>query len=164
MVTLPLSQPDVMNVPHAPIEPDRSGLRQMTDNKKTDGQFLRVLVVEDNIHNQKVASFMLKKFDCHVVFANNGQECLDKVCEADFDIVFMDVQMPILNGYEATSAIRALSDNIKATVPIIAMTANALVGDEALCLDAGMNGYLSKPIIAAELERVIVQWGVEKNC
>jgi PAS domain S-box-containing protein len=105
----------------------------------------RVLLVEDNPANQKVARLMLERFGCDVTVAANGREALERISNNKYDLVFMDCQMPELDGYEATRRIRALADP-RAEVPIVAMTAHAMQGDREKCLAAGMNEYAAKPI------------------
>ncbi len=116
---------------------------------------LNILLVEDNLVNQKLATRLLEKAGHKVTIANNGQEALDMLENQSFDLVFMDVQMPVMNGFEATQRIR---DREKATgkhIPIIAMTAHAMKGDREKCLRTGMDGYISKPIQAEELYKTL---------
>jgi CheY-like chemotaxis protein len=118
---------------------------------------LRVLVAEDNGVNQMLAVRFLRKLGCDAVLADNGREALDAVAGGVFDLVLMDVQMPEMDGYEATTAIRAHPDQTIAALPIVALTAHATAADQARCLAAGMNGFLTKPLrldaLRAELER-----------
>lgn len=117
----------------------------------------RVLLVEDNIINQEVALTILEELGLDVDIANNGQESLDKIKQyPDYSIVFMDCQMPVLDGYEATKEIRKIEQH--KYLPIVAMTANAMVGDKEKCLECGMNDYLSKPINLNELKKIIKKW------
>ncbi|HEY9155134.1 MAG TPA: response regulator, partial [Opitutaceae bacterium] len=110
---------------------------------------LRVLVVEDNIVNQKVAGMQLKKLGYTAEFAGNGRVALEALGRSDYDLVFMDCQMPELDGYQTT---RRLRENPRYTnLHIIAMTANALEGDREKCLAAGMNDYIAKPIRESDL-------------
>ncbi len=118
----------------------------------------RVLLVEDNVVNQKVAGLLLRRAGCHVTLASNGREAVEAVQEQPFDLVFMDCQMPTMSGFEATQAIRELEDEERRCVRIVAMTANALVGDRERCLLAGMNDYLSKPVQLVDLERMLDRW------
>lgn len=120
---------------------------------------LRILLAEDNPGNQKVATYMLAKHGHSVKVAHNGREALEKVQQEDFDIILMDVQMATMDGFQATSAIRALEDRAKAGLPIIAMTAFAMKEDRERCLAAGMNGYITKPINARELIALIERLG-----
>jgi len=122
---------------------------------------LRVLLAEDTPANQKVALHVLSKRGHVVVVAENGREALERLGREDFDAVLMDVQMPVMDGFQATAEIRALRDARKARIPIIAMTAHALKGDEERCLKAGMNAYLSKPINGPEMIAVVERLGEE---
>jgi two-component system, sensor histidine kinase and response regulator len=115
---------------------------------------IRVLLAEDNPVNLKVAERMLEKAGCAVTSAGNGLEAVNACSENQYDLVFMDVQMPRMNGYDATRRIRQL-DNGMQHVPIIAMTANALKGDREKCLAAGMDDYIAKPVRPPELSEVL---------
>ena len=114
----------------------------------------RILVAEDNIVNQKVALRMLERLGYEPTLVPDGQAAVEQFAAAPYDIVLMDCQMPRMDGYQATGAIRGLSD-AGARVPIVAMTANAMVGDREKCLDAGMTHYLTKPISARALSAVL---------
>lgn len=118
----------------------------------------RILLVEDNQVNQLVAKKMLEKLGYTVITASNGQEAIQQLLMADYDLILMDCQMPLMDGYDATMAIRNLSHPVKAQIPIIALTANAMKSDEERCLSAGMNDYLSKPIRQEVLGRKIRKW------
>jgi CheY-like chemotaxis protein len=103
---------------------------------------------------------MLQKMGHEVVVAVNGRTTVDAVTQSRFDLVLMDVQMPEMDGFEATSAIRALEKQLRRdSTPVVAMTAHAMAGDRELCLSAGMDDYLAKPVDAAALSAVI-----EKFC
>jgi signal transduction histidine kinase/CheY-like chemotaxis protein len=117
----------------------------------------RVLVVDDNQVNRLVAHKMLGKLGCEVTEAENGAVAVRLVAECEFALVFMDCQMPELDGYAATAAIRAAETGRR--VPIVAMTANAMEGDRERCLVAGMDDYVTKPVSAAALTRVLAIWG-----
>ncbi len=117
----------------------------------------RVLLAEDNVVNQKVARRMLEAFDCRVDIAADGREALVMLRRFPYDIVFMDCQMPEMDGFEATREIRAQAGPT-ASIPIVALTANALSGDRELCLAAGMNDYVSKPISRDALQTVLERW------
>jgi PAS domain S-box-containing protein len=121
----------------------------------TPGRHLRVLLAEDSVVNQKLAVYLLEKWGHHVTVANNGHEAVARVQAEPFDMVLMDVQMPEMDGLEATAAIRQQEVGTRKHVPIVAMTAHAMVGDRERCLESGMDDYLSKPIRARELLAVI---------
>jgi two-component system sensor histidine kinase/response regulator len=107
-------------------------------------------VVEDNQVNQKVVTAILRKRGFVIELANDGREALAKLDSAgDFDLILMDVQMPALDGLEATRLIR--KDERWKHLPIVAMTAHAMTGDKERCLEAGMNGYISKPVHPSHL-------------
>jgi signal transduction histidine kinase/DNA-binding response OmpR family regulator len=119
---------------------------------------LRVLLVDDNAVNRKVATFILRKWQARVHEATNGVEALEALREFDFDIVLMDCQLPELDGYEATRQLRSAPGLYKnPNIPVVALTANALETDRGKCIAAGMNGYLSKPIDQARLAWVLAQ-------
>jgi two-component system, sensor histidine kinase and response regulator len=112
---------------------------------------LRILLVEDNLINQKVASRMLEKNGYVVVVAENGKEALRALDGQSFDAVLMDVQMPEMDGLEATAAIRAREQGTDRRLPIVALTAHAMNGDRERCLAAGMDGYITKPVQSPQL-------------
>ncbi len=115
----------------------------------------RILLTEDDPINQEVATTMLESMGYEVIVANNGADAVDTILQDDnIDLVLMDCQMPVMDGFNATRAIR----DKKVKTPIIALTANAMQGDRDLCLDAGMDDYLTKPIFQTDLSRVVQQW------
>ena len=114
-----------------------------------------MLLAEDTPANQKLVTYVLGKRGHSVEVAQDGQQALEAVGQQDFDVVLMDVQMPVMDGFQATQAIRKLADPKKARLPIIAMTAHALKGDAERCLEAGMDGYISKPVKAEELIELV---------
>ena len=119
-----------------------------------------MLLVEDNPINQKVAMHMLKRLNCEVELAEDGAIALDMIENKDYAIIFMDVQMPRVDGLEATAEIRRREMFAGKHRIIIAMTANAMVGDREKCLAAGMDDYISKPVLPPELARMIEKWTV----
>jgi two-component system sensor histidine kinase/response regulator len=118
---------------------------------------LRLLVAEDNPVNQKLAMALLKRRGHLPTAVDNGGEALEAWKRERFDAIFMDVQMPEMDGFEATAAIRAAERETGGHVPIVAMTAHAMQGDRERCLDAGMDDYLTKPISIREVDRVLQQ-------
>jgi PAS domain S-box-containing protein len=112
---------------------------------------LRILLAEDNHVNQMLAVRLLEKRGYHVQVANDGREALEKLKAADFDLVLMDVQMPVMGGFEATAAVREMEKSTGKHIPIVALTAHAVKGDRERCLAAGMDGYIGKPIRSEEL-------------
>jgi len=117
------------------------------DSTPADFSNCRILVVDDNSVNQMIARSMLQKQNCKVTCASNGLEAIDQLKTTPFDLVFMDVQMPIMDGFEATRMIRAgQAGEGNVGMKIIALTANAMKGDREACLEAGMDGYITKPI------------------
>jgi signal transduction histidine kinase/DNA-binding response OmpR family regulator len=120
-------------------------------------KFRRILVVEDNLVNQRLAKRLLEKLGCYVDLAANGLEALEATATIPYDLVLMDMQMPEMDGLEATATIRAREQGTDKHLPIIALTANAMQGDRAMCLEAGMDWYLAKPIQPKELVQTIDQ-------
>jgi len=129
-------------------------LAEIDDSKKTARAQFNILLAEDNLTNQKVSLKMLHASGFRASPVSNGKEALKAVKEGNFDLVLMDIQMPEVDGYSATAQIRNL-DSDKKDIPIIALTAHALIGDKEKCIKAGMNDYLSKPINAEELISMI---------
>jgi signal transduction histidine kinase/DNA-binding response OmpR family regulator len=125
------------------------------------GKGLRVLVVEDNLVNQKVAGKMLEKLGMKVDFAVNGVEAVRKSEEIAYSMIFMDCQMPLMDGYTATEEIRGRGRG-GWRVPIVAMTAEAMAGAREHCLSAGMDDYIAKPVQRAELVDKVTQWALGK--
>lgn len=119
----------------------------------------RVLVVEDNLINQAVMTRMLERLGLTPVTADDGQEAINSVTHESFDMVLMDCQMPVMDGYQATELLREREKMLGlARLPVIAMTANAMSGDRERCIEAGMDDYLSKPVRPADLENMLRQW------
>ena len=145
-----------------------------------EGHKIRVLLAEDNAVNQKVAVRMLEKLGCRIDVAHNGKEAVAAVAKIPYDLIFMDCQMPEMDGFEATQAIREReasnverdTSNVSSgpfdvsrstfpaarRLPIIAMTANAMQDDRERCLEAGMDDYVTKPVKTDELKRVLAAW------
>ncbi len=127
--------------PYAEVRPQYSPL-----NPSAAEPSLRILLAEDNVINQKVAIHLLQRRGHRVQVVNNGQEALDALGREGFDLVLMDVQMPVMGGFEAVQHIRAQEQATGARLPVLALTAHAMKEDRERCLQAGMDGYLSKPI------------------
>lgn len=120
---------------------------------------IHILLVEDDIANQRVLSKILEKTGYKVDVANTGHEAIDLLEIMDFNLVLMDCMMPDITGYEATAVIRDKNSNVRNhSIPVIAVTANALREDKAKCISAGMDDYLSKPIVFAELQAIVEKW------
>lgn len=132
-------------------------------NMELDATHYKLLLVDDNQVNQMVALGLLKKMGYDADVAANGQEAVAALAQIHYDLVLMDCQMPVMDGYEATALIRCgESPALDMSVPIIAMTANAMEGDKEKCLNVGMNDYISKPIIPAQMQKVLKKW-LRKN-
>jgi PAS domain S-box-containing protein len=125
----------------------------VTDTSLLQGK--KILVTDDNEMNQLVAATILQNYGAEITEAFNGAEAVEKIKETNFDLVLMDVQMPVMDGIEATRIIR---DTISKTLPVIALTAFAINGDNQKCMAAGMNDYLSKPFEESQLLNIISKW------
>ena len=142
-------------------ENDENGQREAADFEMTGSEELdlskyRLLLVEDNEVNLLYTKKILQKWNCTPDEAKNGLDALEKVKENDYDLILMDVRMPTMDGFEATKFIRANFNHPKSKVPIIALTANAIKGDDKRCFSAGMNDYLSKPFQPETLRNKII--------
>jgi CheY-like chemotaxis protein len=123
------------------------------NSRRFDG--LRVLLVEDNLVNQRLATRLLERLGCKVVLAENGRDAITFAFHQPFDLCLMDCHMPEMDGFEATRVIRTLEEK---RLPIVALTADAMQGDRERCIAAGMDDYLSKPIRQQELGETIDRW------
>lgn len=142
-----IQQPEEMDKGINEIMPETSEISKLEKLPTTDVRLenANVLLVEDNLINQKIVLLSLKKLVKNIDVALNGKEALDKFGTSKYDIILMDVQMPIMNGYTAAKKIREIEASTNSHTPIIAITANALMGDRDDCLAAGMDDYISKP-------------------
>jgi CheY-like chemotaxis protein/HPt (histidine-containing phosphotransfer) domain-containing protein len=148
---------------HVLVEAD-GGIRDEDERFRPEIEELRrhfpmhVLLVEDNRINQKVATLLLEKLGCRVDIAADGREALRAVGTDDYDLILMDCQMPVLDGFEATRAIRRRESGTSRRMPIVAMTAAAMKGDREKCIEAGMDDYVSKPVRQGDLSAVLESW------
>ncbi|MEJ2054223.1 MAG: response regulator [Calditrichaceae bacterium] len=143
---------EVMNTKHA----ERKEPEIITKHSLAESR-LRVLIVEDNIINQKVAKKLLEKMDCRVHCVANGLEAVNAVKSMPFDIILMDCMMPEMDGFEATKTIRSLDGDIK-DIPVIALTAAAREEDKERCFHSGMNDYIAKPVNLKTLSAKVKKW------
>ena len=124
---------------------------------------VNILLAEDNLINQKVLEMMIKQSNANLIIANNGLEAYELFIEQDFDMIFMDIQMPIMDGFQATEKIRAHPKNLENYVPIIAITANAFSEDRDKAFEVGMDDFLSKPVKPLELKNVIEKYSQKQE-
>jgi PAS domain S-box-containing protein len=158
-LTKPVKQSDLLDAivtafaaPGRPIAARRARRpRRASRDKTREARSLRVLVAEDNATNQKLVLTLLRQRGHQVVVVGNGRQAVERSAAQPFDVILMDLQMPELGGLEATAAIRAREREAGGHVPIIALTAHAMSGDRERCLEAGMDGYVSKPLRPQEL-------------
>jgi two-component system, sensor histidine kinase and response regulator len=144
---------DAMLRPGSPAEP----LAALPLQPGNGMRRARVLVAEDNVVNQRVVTVMLEKLGCAVDLATNGKQAVEMVAAVPYEVVFMDCQMPEMDGLEATAEIRRRQGGGCHT-PIIALTASARKDDQDRCLAAGMDGYMSKPLKSSDLRDALVRW------
>lgn len=133
------------------------------DKVEFENTDIKILLVEDNLINRRIASAMLAKAGLSCEVANDGVEALKKYEEHDWDIIFMDCQMPRMDGFEASREIRRREKGHDRHDTIIALTANALAGDKERCFEAGMDAYLSKPLDKAKFYTMIRKYSVEAS-
>ena len=142
---------------HAVRNPDAETVVPAEDNSPVVLDGTRVLLVEDNLFNQKVATRLLENLGCRVALAENGRVAVDLAAAGDFDLVLMDCQMPVMDGLEATQLIRA-QEGERAIVPVVAMTANVMGEHREACLAVGMNDFASKPVNKKTLRDILERW------
>jgi signal transduction histidine kinase/CheY-like chemotaxis protein len=156
VLSLPVRRHALLAAATAPVEARATPKVMPNDTvRPTSGHV--VLVVEDNPVNRIIAEYMLRDMGHDVLLAENGQEALETVARTRVDLVFMDCQMPVLDGFEAARALRAREDDT-VRLPIVALTANAVKGDREKCLAAGMDDYLSKPYTRVQLAAACARW------
>ena len=145
---------------HVILEPAAQKIQPVPNGKRLPGKKLpvvQVLVAEDNPMNQKVVRLLLEKLSCEVTIVDSGTQAVEAMRQGTYHIVFLDCQMPGMDGYEAARQIRLLQAG-KPGTPIVALTAHAMASDRARCLEAGMDDYLAKPMSLEELARVLENW------
>ncbi|WP_300456049.1 response regulator [Accumulibacter sp.] len=142
-----------------PSSPTKTpALPAVAPNVAAPGLRGRVLLVEDNPDSQELLLIMLTRLGVQAELSVNGKDAVDRVANGNFDMVLMDCQMPVLDGYQATAVIRQRQQGRAVRLPIIALTANAMAGDRHRCLDAGMDDYLSKPVSFGQLATMLARW------
>ncbi|WP_143473239.1 ATP-binding protein [Flavilitoribacter nigricans] len=145
-----------------PPEPQREPAVNVPTEALSERLPLNILVAEDHPINQQLMRAVLRRLGYQASFVDNGRKVIEAFEAQDFDLVFMDVQMPLMNGLEASSLLRAGENGSSPPTTIIAMTANALEGDREKCLAAGMDDYIAKPIQVTMIEAVILKWGARR--
>jgi CheY-like chemotaxis protein len=153
-ITRVISQNDNVKVD----EHDASSQTPTQKGKHLNYADAKVLLVEDNPINQKVATLLLGKLGVKPEIAKNGEEAVNLLKAKNFDLVFMDCQMPVMDGFAATEAIRKMEKHTGKHTTIVAMTAHAMKGDRKKCIQAGMDDYIAKPIKPDELQKIIAKW------
>jgi len=123
---------------------------------------LSILLVEDNLLNQRIVTFSLKRYNYEVTIANHGGEAIERFCEKKFDVILMDIMMPVMDGIEATVKIREIEkrDNIKNRTPIIALTANTMDNDRDKCISFGMDEFMAKPFDIEKLKSIFSELNI----
>ena len=158
-LSLPVNQSDLFDSLVQTPDSEKAGKRLLDPDKVMELRFYnsRILLAEDNKVNQEVAKGLLSHFGCEVWVANNGQEAIDLVSIQEFDLILMDIQMPVVDGFEAVKSIRAMASAV-AKLPIVALTAHNLQGDREKSIDAGMDEHLTKPIEVKQLANILNQF------
>jgi CheY-like chemotaxis protein len=144
------------SLPNKPTYSVEDTLEQKIQTKSAN--LIRVLVVEDNISNQEVIKAILAQLNCLSSIAKNGIEAIEMCKNYNYDLIFMDLQLPEMNGFEATKAILLEKNYLKNSPPIIAITANVQSETREICMQIGMNDFLAKPIKFLEMEKLILKW------
>ena len=165
-LTKPVRQTDLFNAlinAASDIVKDKESTGKTTETEEEKSKInAKILVVEDNIVNQKVARAVFEWLGVELSIANNGEEAFNMRKKFAYDMIFMDCQMPVMDGYQASQGIREWEKKTQAPhMPIIALTANAIEGDRQKCLDAGMDDYLSKPFNAEQIREKVEHWSAQ---
>jgi CheY-like chemotaxis protein len=161
-VVKPVTQGNLMNAIERATGHSRQAAPIAPVTKDGEIRPLRVLVAEDNLVNQKLLKILLEKNGHTIVVARDGAEAIEAYLRKALDVILMDVQMPVMDGYEATRAIRKIESGTDRHIPVIALTAHALNGDRDLCLNAGMDDYLTKPVDVQELRSALLRWSDDR--
>ena len=158
-LTKPFSDDDFFKVIRTVLGDHKESKQLITRHLSDEMVFknLKVLVAEDNPVNQRLIGIMLKNLGCQLEIVANGKEAVDKILAVEHDLCLMDVQMPVMGGVDATKEVRKNGGSSK--FPIIALTAAATSEDQVACMEAGMNGYLTKPIDVMKLKESLLLWG-----
>jgi signal transduction histidine kinase/CheY-like chemotaxis protein/HPt (histidine-containing phosphotransfer) domain-containing protein len=157
----PVLQSDLLNTLLEVCDGKPAMVEEVQSEKPSAGAKLAILIAEDGLINQKVAVGLLTNWGHEVAVANDGQEAIDALSDRDFDVVLMDVHMPVMDGLEATAKLREMEFGSNKHTPVIAMTASAMKGDRERFLDAGMDDYISKPFEPATLQEMLVEYTPE---
>ena len=155
-----LKQTEVLSNSHSQTQHLSSAPAQNSVEQALNGY---ILLAEDNRINQTVAMSMLEVLGCRTKVVENGQKALESLAKDEYDLILMDCQMPVIDGYAATQAIRRQEQESHRHIPIIALTANAMEGDRERCLAAGMDDFLSKPFKRKQLREILVSWLPQKS-
>ncbi len=162
-LTKPIGQPElrsaILDALGAPSTDVSAAAGMVLPRRSESGKRLRILLAEDNVVNERLATRILEKRGHVVVHATNGREAIERFQQGGLDLILMDVQMPEVSGFEAAAAIREMEQAHGGHIPIVAMTAHAMEGDRERCLNAGMDGYIAKPIRAKDLLEEIERRG-----
>jgi CheY-like chemotaxis protein len=130
------------------------------NNKNTQLSNVKILAAEDNKMNQMLLKMLFEQWQLNIEIVENGEIATEKLMNGNYDLVLMDIQMPVMDGY---TAVRKIRTELKSKIPVIAMTANVLPGEKERCLDAGMTGYISKPINESELYSLLMLHGNQNS-
>jgi CheY-like chemotaxis protein len=154
----PIGQSQLYDALSDAVHTRSRNVEPVTPESEIVGRTERILVVEDNHVNQRLAVKQLQRLGFQATTVSNGREAVDAQARQPYDLILMDVQMPVMDGFEAAAEIRRAEIRSRRHVPIVAMTANALNEDRDACLAAGMDDYVSKPVSLKSLGDVLARW------
>jgi signal transduction histidine kinase/CheY-like chemotaxis protein len=161
VINTPLQSTSELITRHSIVEKEQLEIKQNSTNNQTKKK--TILLVEDNPVNQKIAQAMLGKLGHDVIVAENGQIAVEAAANGSFDLILMDCQMPVMDGYEATKTIRQNEQATNSRIPIVAMTANAYPEDIEKCMASGMDGHLTKPVDMSTLNKTVESYLYSAN-